>query len=322
LKKKLSEINLYIVLLVLVVIYLNTSFKMNIASFSNKGRNNLFIIEQLTVHSSKPKNYRRAAASYKAFGYQVSGNMDAKNEIAKLNFSFPFVGHREVTFTTELNTLSTSKIVSGFGAHNSCFAPVNDQYFALQTTDENFLRQNMNQDGFFFRSSNRYDYGVNYNEIMRLSKDLSKEIASFIVKELGDQDSHDNRVMAALNFVQYIPYGQPQFDAGEYTYFGVALPHESFAISYSDCDSKSVMLCGILRELIEDSEKNIILVYCTMEEEHHMIVGVHGVRFPGKTHFHKGRSYLLLETTTPISLEQQQTIDFQNIHVYELTNNA
>lgn len=318
----MSEIHLYIVLLVLVVLYLNTSFNINIDTFLRKGQNNLLIIEQLTVYSKKPKNYRRSAASYKAFGYHVSGIMGAKNEFATFTYSFPFVDHQEVTFTTEFNATTTSKIVSGFGAHNSCFAPVNDQFFALQTNDENFLRQNMNQDGFFFRSSNRYDYGVDYNEIMRLSKDLSKEIASFIVKELGNQDSHDNRVMAALNFVQYIPYGQPQFDSGEYTYFGVALPHESFAISYSDCDSKSVMLCGILRELIEDSENNIILVYCTMEEEHHMIVGVHGVRFPGKTHFHKGRSYLLLETTNPISLEQQQTIDFQNIHVYELTHNA
>jgi len=312
----LSELNIYILILVACVIYLNTGFAFKAKGTSIAGHDNLLIIEQLTAKSSKPKNYRTAPGSYASYGYNVEGSI--LGEKATFKYTFPFTNKGNVTFQTEISTSEMSGLVSGFGVHSSCFAPVSDGYYALQTTDSTYLHEHMNRDGFFYRSNQTYDYGVDYNEIIRLSVNLSKEIATFIVQELGSNDSYDNRVMVALNFVQFLPYGQPNFNAGEYSYFGVSMPHESFVISYSDCDSKSVLFCGILQELIENASENIIMVYCTMQEEHHMIVGVHGLNFPGRTHIHNGKPYLLLETTSPISLEKQQLINFENIHVFNL----
>ncbi len=316
----MSELQIYILVLVLCVVYINTGFSFLISPKNGVSDHNLLIIEQLTLNASKPKNYRFPANEYASFGYAINGVITADK--ANFSYEFPFIDERNVTFKSEITTSQMSDVVSQFGAHSSCFAKVDAEHFGLQTTDEGFLKTNMNKDGFFFRSFERYEFGVDYNQIMQHSKEFSKQIGAFIIEQLGSNDSYDNRVLAALNFVQYIPYGQPHFDAGEYTYFGVSVPHESFVISYSDCDSKSVMLCGILQELIVDAHQNLIMVYCTVGEEHHMIVGIHGLQIEGKTHEHNGRSYLLLETTTPLSLAEQQQINFENIHVFNLSYNA
>ncbi len=310
----MSELNIYILILIVVVIFVNSSFSF-LKSSSVSFDQNLLIIEKLTTYSTKPKNYRNTPKGYATFGCMVQGSMN--NELATFEYKFPFIDNRNVTFKSEIHAKNMSSTVSGFGAHNSYFATVND-YGRLQSTDHSFLLQNMNKDGFFYRSPKSYDYGVNYNEIIAQSKDLTLEIARFIKNELSDNYTYENCIAAALNFVQYIPYGQPEFDAGEYTYFGVSIPHESFVISYCDCDSKSVLLCGILQHLLEFPEDNLIMVYCTMEKEHHMIVGVHGLNYPGQRHIHNGREYLLLETTVPISLHEQRNNKFDNIHVYNL----
>lgn len=316
----MSELQIYLLLLVLCVLYINTGFSFLFSPKNGVNDQNLLIIEQLTSDSSKPKNYRFPANEYASFGFRVNGILT--NDKASFSYEFPFIDNRNVTFKTEINTSQMSQVVSNFGAHNSCFAKVDAEHFGLQSSDDVFLKRNMNKDGFFFSSFEQYEYGVDYNQIITHSRELSRQIGAFIIEQLGSNDSYDNRVLAALNFVQYIPYGQPHFDAGEYTYFGVSVPHESFVISYSDCDSKSVMLCGILQELIVDAHLNLIMVYCTVGEEHHMIVGVHGLRIEGKMHEHNGRSYLLLETTTPLSIAEQQQINFENIHVFNLTYNA
>jgi hypothetical protein len=142
----------------------------------------------------------------------------------------------------------------------------------------------------------------------------------FLVQELQNQncDSYVNRVRAALNFVQYIPYGQPDFDAGEYSYFEISLPHETIAISYADCDSKSILFASILKSLIK--LENIVLVDCNSQGVAHMIVGVSNLPFSGQWTDYKGKNYLLLETTTPISLESHaQMTNYSDIEVRELT---
>lgn len=279
--------------------------------------NAILIIEQLTAHSSKPKNYRRAPNEYAFFGYQVFGTVEGDS--ATFQYIFPFIDNRNVCFATNISTSEMSSAVSAFGVHNTCFAPLDHKRFALQTNDEAFLRENMNRDGFFYRSHNTYDFGINFAEVIKLSEPLLRRVANFLVNELGAKDSYTNRILAALNFVQFLPYGQPNFDAGEYTYFGLSLPHESLVISYADCDSKSVLLCGILKEMLDDWEKYVILVYCYARGVHHMIVGVHGVSFEGQKYYFQGRDYVLLETTTPISLSQQRNLTYENIVVYNFT---
>jgi hypothetical protein len=88
------------------------------------------------------------------------------------------------------------------------------------------------------------------------------------------------------------------------------------AISYSDCDSKSVLFAGILHHLI--SEQNIILVGCTIEEGGHMIAGVAGIYFTGQYFPHQGKDYLLIETTTPIALENQPNNRFLDVEIISI----
>ena len=138
----------------------------------------------------------------------------------------------------------------------------------------------------------------------------------FIKNELEKKgkDSYENRIRAALNFVQFIPYGVPEFDHETDVYWGLALPHESLAISYSDCDSKSVLLATILVNLIRP--ENIILVGCHMKDMGaHMIAGVAGFNYPGEYHHYNGKDFLLIETTTPHPLEAQPVGIYEQIEV-------
>jgi ribosomal protein S17E len=185
-----------------MVIFVNSSFSF-LKSSSVSFDQNLLIIEKLTTYSTKPKNYRNTPKGYATFGYVVQGNIN--NELATFEYKFPFIDNRNVTFKAEIHAKNMSSTVSGFGAHNSYFATVND-YGRLQSKDHSFLLQNMNKDGFFYRSTKSYDYGVNYNEIIAQSKDLTLEIARFIKNELAGNYTYENCIAAALNFVQYIPY--------------------------------------------------------------------------------------------------------------------
>jgi hypothetical protein len=130
-------------------------------------------------------------------------------------------------------------------------------------------------------------------------------------------DSYVNRIIAALNFVQFIPYGVPDFD-DKYVYFGLALPQESVAISFSDCDSKSTLLAGILKNLID--VENIILVTCMFDGGAHMILGISDLPFEGPSVNYKGKDYFLVETTTPIPLEHHDTLaKYSNLKIIPIS---
>ncbi|MFM7681389.1 MAG: hypothetical protein ACKO7P_01400 [Bacteroidota bacterium] len=208
--------------------------------------------------------------------------------------------------------------MSQFGCHKSCFAPVNNDYFKLQSNDPDFLKKNMNKDGFYFNNFETKGFGINFDHVIVTSTELSSRIAAFIVDELNSkgQDGYVNRVRAALNFVQCIPYGVPTFDHEDYTYFGFSIPYESMAISYADCDSKSAFFAGILHHLIDP--KNIILVSCVIEEGGHMIAGVAGLPFTGQFINYQNKDYLLIETTVPIPLETQPSNKFKEVEVYRI----
>jgi hypothetical protein len=120
------------------------------------------------------------------------------------------------------------------------------------------------------------------------------------------QDSYFNRVQAALNFVQFLPYGLPEFDTKEWSYFGISTPPESFILGYSDCDSKSIFFASILAELIPI--EHVILINCTVNSANesstgeHMMVAVSGLEIPGEMIDCDGKKYLLIESTTPIGI--------------------
>jgi hypothetical protein len=312
----MAEIYIYIFIAIVTVVTLNS----NIAFGGNRqvgfGAENQRIIEHLTQHSSKSKNYRKTPKGYRSHGYAVTGEISG--DLAYLDYKFPLIDSAESHFKIKLNKHNVSSIVSEFGCKADCYRPKDEHNYEFATNDEVYLKDNMNKDGFFFESFEEGKYGIDYNHTINISSELSIQIASFIKNELvkKGKDTYENRVRGALNFVQFIPYGIPDFDNEQDCYFGLALPHESLAISYSDCDSKSTLFASILRHLI--NPENIILVGCLIEEGAHMIAGVTGFNFPGQYYHYMGKDFLLIETTSPIPLELQPSNRFQQIEIIPL----
>lgn len=306
----MSEIYIYLSLFLLAVAFLNTNISFNKITTQNSFQN-LTVVEHLTKYSSKTKNYRNVAEGYQNFGYSVNGNL--QGDEAVLEYRFPFIDSKDISFTIRLNAKNVSSVVSMFGAHHSCCSRTDKDRFQLMSADDQFLKKHFNKDGFFYNHT--VDWGVDYNHIIDISSEFCAKVAHQIVLELQRKnlDNYVNRVRAALNFVQFIPYGVPNFDAGEYTYFGVAIPEESIAISYSDCDSKSALLAGILKQMI--AVQNIILVTCNAGEVRHMITGVSDLPFLGQKISYNGKAYLLLETTVPSSFEETSNHKFTNLEI-------
>lgn len=278
--------------------------------------NTPLIVERLAADSIKKKNYRRPPENHTRFGCSVKASMIGKT--ATLEYEFPFIDARNRSFRTEMATPNFSAELNQFGTKTSCFGKRNKDSYELKSLDAAFLLREMNKGGFYFHGFHEDGWGVDYNQLLNISAELSEQVAGFIVKELQEirRDSYENRVRAALNFVQYIPYGVPDFDAGDDAYFGIALPNESLAISYSDCDSKSTFLASILRHLIK--HENIMLVSCEVDGGGHMVTGVSGLPFPGPSVTRDGKRFLLLETTTPIPIERQSAERFTNIKLLQV----
>jgi len=306
-----AEFILYLILALITILYLNSNFA--ISNFNNHAspNDNLMIIEQLTKYATKSKNYRKVPESFRSHGYRVSGKISGDEAV--LNYQFPLIDSIESKFTVQFNAKNVSSVVSSFGTSINCFGPRDSDTYELKSNSIDFLHREMNKDGFYFHSAS--EFGINYNHVIEISKNLTAQIAFFIAQELQakNRDNYLNRVKATLNFVQFIPYGVPDFDHNEDTYFGLAIPHESLGISYSDCDSKSVLFAGILHHLIPS--ENIIMVSCIIEDGGHMIVGVSDLPFNGQSLDYAGKNYLLLETTTPIPMEHQPENKFKELKV-------
>ncbi len=309
----MSELVLYIVILIVTVYILNSNMTFGSNSKSATAEDNMLVVEHLTKLSTKKKNYRKAPKNFASFGYSIHGIINENG--AHLNYTFPLVDSAEANFNIKLNTQNVSSIVSKYGCKSDCFARNDESTYALQSNDISYLRDNMNKDGFYFYDTSENGFGINYNFVVSICNDLNYDIAKFIETQLKStgKDSYENRIRAALNFVQFIPYGVPDFDHEEDVYFGLSLPYESLAISYCDCDSKSVLFAGILHHLI--SEQNIVLVSCVIEGQGHMITGVAGVYYPGQYYSYQGKDFLLIETTTPIPIENQPSNRFDQIHL-------
>ena len=305
---------IYFILRIGAIIYVNSNFSLSAFSNMIKVDDNLIIIEHLTKYSTKAKNYRKPPENFKSHGYKIKGKI--VGEDVSMKYVFPLINTTESTFTVQLNSRNVSTTVSSYGTSLKCFGPADKDSYELKSKSVEFLKREMNKDGFYFDSP--YNFGIDYNHVIEISKDLSSQIAYFIVQELQSKsrDNYLNRVKATLNFVQFIPYGVPDFDHEDDTYFGLAIPHESIGLSYSDCDSKSVFFGGILHHLIPP--ENIILVSCNTEGGAHMIVGVSDLPFNGQKVFYAGKNYLLLETTTPIPMEHHPNDKYNDLKVIQI----
>lgn len=295
----MTEIEVYILILIITVIIINSNFSLNLIP---KQDDNLLFIEYLAQFSSKQRNYRKSVENYQSFGYFVNGEI--KDGYGMVTYKFPLIEKKESIFWLKFEPKIFSDTLSKFGVSRSLFSEISSKGYRTLEGDENLLREQLNKNGFYFKKNG--DWGLDYNYLISISAEINTPIARFLADELykNNMDSYVNRIIAALNFVQFIPYGVPDFD-DKYVYFGLALPQESVAISFSDCDSKSTLLAGILKNLID--VQNIILVLCIFDGVPHMILGISDLPFKGSSVDYKGKNYLLVETTTPIPLDQHDT---------------
>lgn len=265
------------------------------------------VIEFLTKDLSRVvKNYSKPPEKLSSSRYNVSGSI-VENTFAKMEYKFPLIHNRVSSFTCELFPVSVSKLVDSFGVSSPRIQNNGDGISYSVPTEENELIQfinNLHEGCWYLNEENKV--AINYPEIVSIQNEFAVPIAKQIENELKTHklDTYFNRVQAALNFVQHIPYGLPEFDAREFKYFGIALPAESFVLNYSDCDSKSIFLASILSCLIQP--ENIVLVSCIVsgsDEDaagHHMMVAIRGLGIShGKFVESDGERFLMIETTRP-----------------------
>lgn len=266
-------------------------------------------MEYLTQYISKSKNYRGYIENYSSFGREVKPYRNG-NEVG-LEYQFPLIGQHTTTFTNVFEPVEVSRNVDCFGASTQYIYPVGDGWTINTQISPGELKRELSKCGFFVNTS---DWGVDYNKIIRESKEICYNIANFIVSDLNkvNKDSYENRIIAALNFVQHIPYGLPQFDTKNHVYMGIALIPESLVLGYSDCDSKSILLSSILIHMIDPEE--IVLIKCTTSDGLHMITGVSGLYMQGTRTSFNGKDFLLLETTTPVGVNGHH---FEGVEIIE-----
>lgn len=264
-------------LLLGVTFYLsaNRNSKKN-KKFDFDEENSNSLIEFLTQHKTVEKNYSNSPEQFTPHGYwRVKGEITG--DVAVLNYTFPLINKVEHEFVTTFDPEKVSTIVSQF-VHEGGGLP-------------------------------------DFKKLVLQSQELGAEIADSILKvlELKNNDTYFNRVQATLNFVQFIPYGIPNFDHGNYLYGGVSIPHESLILSYSDCDSKSILFATILMNLID--KKNIVLIVCNMSSNSgHMVVGVSGLNSgSGVEVEYNNKNFLVLETTSPVKIGTPIQIEVNEI---------
>jgi hypothetical protein len=276
----------------------------------------LSIIEFLTQHKTKTKNYATAPKEYQYYQKNVVASK-VENEVL-LTYEFPLIKSKTGRVQLNLEPVEISRQVDEYGLPMHV-VDKNEMGFSIAAgITEDDLRFHMNRNGWFYKNSD--DFGVDYSHLYTKFQAISLKIAEQIVKQLSSTASDDyfNRVQSALNFVQYLPYGQPDFDTHEWYYFGLCLPPESVVLGYADCDSKSLLFASIIAHLID--KNNIIIVHCDVQSDsvasrgRHATVAVAGLNVFGEMIEYEGQQYLLLETTAPVEIGKF------NWHSYDLVS--
>jgi len=280
-------------------------------------KEHLALIEHLTKHKKKTKQYDRKPEGFSSFNKKLEGRR-VEEQVA-FRYEFPLVKDLSSVFQCTLEPVSISADVDSFGMTTSILdVSEKDKTGLLASVPEEEYRARMNRDGWYFRSHT--DWGVDYRGIVQRHRNFTSPIAQSIYNDLSSRglDSKLNRVQAALHFVQFIPYGVPHFDTRDWSYHGLSLPQESFILGYSDCDSKSVFMASLLLDLIP--AEDILLISCMVRSSSdrsngaHMMVAVAGLSVTGESVEHGGRSFLLLETTTPLVMGQA---DWQELNIVD-----
>lgn len=268
---------------------------------SYKIDNDLSLIEFLTQHKTKTKNYRRIPEGFSSYNKSLVGKKI--NEKAIFRYEYPLVHNQTGVCEITLYPNDVSQQVDFYGLQNYLIEKTGNGYSLNTSNSESEFVRNMNKDGWYFNSFS--DAGVDYKYLVLKYAEFSNLIAQQIFSDLAKNgnDSYFNRVQAALNFVQFIPYGCPNLDTNDWYYHELGVPPETLILGYGDCDSKSVFFASILVNLIPI--QNIVLVTCLVKSQNdktngaHMMAAVSNLGISGESVIFENNEYLLLEITQP-----------------------
>lgn len=318
----------FVILLFLfgIIIYLSTD-EINFSSLPYTKNDvlqsdNYTLIEFLTKDLQRvKKNYSNSPQNFISSRYNVSGYIE-NNSHAILNYAFPLINRYVSNFKIQLKPLNISNLIDEYGVSSSYISSSGDgiSYVIPEKNTPEYTNFQLELEKGKWYINHEEIPTVDYKKVTQINQDFCSEISSHIYSELqhNSSDSYYNRVQAVLNFVQHIPYGIPSFDTDTFTYFGVALPPESFVLNYSDCDSKSIFFASILLNLID--LQNIILVRC-VTTENHMMVAVKGLNINAGKHVNfEGEEFLLLETTTPSVIGEWHWENFELKEIIKLAS--
>lgn len=314
----------FVILLFVIssIAYLSGFFKSyRKVDFTYDLNNNVSLIEFLTQHKLKGKNYNRTPKGFSSYSKSLVGKK--VQEKAVFRYEYPLVDNHKGIFETSFLPNAISQQVDYYGLKDYLIIKSESGYQLNTSIVESDFKKNMNKDGWFFNSF--ADAGVDYKYIVNKYADFSSRIAFQIYSDLAKtgKDSYFNRVQAALNFVQFIPYGRPELDANGWYYHELSVPPETFIMGYGDCDSKSVFFASILTNLIP--LENIVLVECLVKSVNdktngaHMMVAVSNLAISGESVTFENNEYLLLETTQPIAIGQFDWESFRATSIIGLT---
>ena len=277
---------------------------------------NLSVIEHLTQHKDRTKSYATPPQARTNFSRNVSSYI--QDNVGKCSYEFPLLGRKTSVYSCSLFPQEVSGFVNKYGVQQQYVSRVDENTITVnQSVSVNTLTKALNRDGWYFRDLT--NWGLDYANIVHHNSPFSFSIAQHIYTELvkHKEDTLLNRVQAALNFVQFIPYGRPNFDTAEWYYHELAIPAESFVLGYADCDSKSIFLATILMHLIP--KQDIVLVECKVRSSDektngaHMMVAVSGLGIVGEGFDHNQKRFILLETTAPVVMGKSDWAEL-NIH--------
>lgn len=292
------------------------AYKVGYISQSNGEK--ALLIEYLTQYKNRTKNYKNTPQDFTSYNKRL--NVYKVEDKVNLNYEFPLIHRQKSYFKGTLIPEQVSQSVNLFGIRQNYIKKIDENTITINNQyDDKILKfEFINGCWYFFGITN---WGIDYARLVHYNANFSLSIAKHIHESLDliKADTYLNRVQAALNFVQFIPYGKPQFDTNDWYYHEVAIPYESIVLGYSDCDSKSIFLATILIHLVP--KENIVLVDCLVRSTNektngaHMMVAVHDLGLNGESISFNNKNYLLLETTIPCIMGKSdwEELKVQNI---------
>lgn len=278
---------------------------------------NLGVIEFLTQYKVLSKKYGNPPEKYEDYNCFVRARI--VDDIAMLNYDFPILGRSIASLHLNLYPYHVSAQVDSFGMPMR-YIDVSKVGFSLKP---GFRLQELlkNSRGWTINNSvTEVSYSFLVNQFDTLSAKVAYDIYCHLLRL--ESDSYDNRVQAVLNFVQFLPYGIPNFDTDDWYYHELSLPPESFVLSYGDCDSKSLLFASIMKHLIP--KRNIIIIVCKvkafgdMDYTAHAMIGVSGLSFSGESVSINNVNFLILETTAPSHIGEKSWEKIIVVSVHEL----